>query len=149
MRVRVEGKKGFTLIEMLLSVAIIAILAGVSTPVYQMFQNRNDLDIATTTIAQSARRAQLLAQAVAGDTSWGIYVQAKSITLFKGAAYLTRDNNFDEVFDLSDSIIPTGMSELVFTKFSGFPQATGSFVLTSKANESRTIAINQKGTLSF
>ncbi|KKT34575.1 MAG: hypothetical protein UW24_C0026G0001, partial [Parcubacteria group bacterium GW2011_GWA2_44_12] len=34
---------GFTLIEVLLSITAIAIIAGISIPVYQSFQNRNDL----------------------------------------------------------------------------------------------------------
>ncbi|MCX6714011.1 MAG: hypothetical protein NTV48_02810, partial [Candidatus Vogelbacteria bacterium] len=89
---------GFSLIEVLLVVSSIAILAGISIPIYQSFQTRNDLDIAVTTIAQSMRRAQVLAQASAGDISYGVRVQTGSITIFKGINYSGRDINFDELF---------------------------------------------------
>src|SRR3989338_10957347 len=89
---------GFTLIEVLLSITAIAIIAGISIPVYQSFKNRNDLDIAATVFAQTARRAQVLAQAADGDTSWGARAQSGSITLFKGGSYATRDASYDETY---------------------------------------------------
>ncbi len=140
---------GFTLIEILLSVAAITIIAGISIPVYQSFQVRNDLDIATVEIAQSARRAQTLSQAVDGDTSWGIKIQSGSIVVFKGVSYAARDITFDEVFDVLTSITPSGVSEIVFAKFTGLPQTTGTITFTSNANETRTITINAKGVVSY
>jgi prepilin-type N-terminal cleavage/methylation domain-containing protein len=140
---------GFTLIEILLSVAAITIIAGISIPVYQSFQVRNDLDIATVEIAQSARRAQTLSQAVDGDTSWGIKIQSGSIVVFKGVSYAARDITFDEVFDVPTSITPSGVSEIVFAKFTGLPQTTGTITYTSNANETRTVVINQKGMIDY
>ena len=52
--------RGFTMIEVMLSLAIIAVLAGISTPIYQSFQVRNDLDIAAVTIAQSIDRKSVV-----------------------------------------------------------------------------------------
>lgn len=141
--------KGFTLIEVLLSVATIGIIAGISIPIYQSFQVRNDLDIATVEIAQSARRAQVLSQAVDGDTSWGIKIQSASLIVFKGTSYATRDITFDEVFEVPTSITPSGISEIVFTKFTGLPQTTGTITLTSNTNETRNITINAKGMVSY
>lgn len=76
---------------MMLSIAIITMLFGLSTPIYQSFQVRNDLDIAATTIVQSLRRAQVLSQAVDGETNWGVNVKSGSITIFKGVSYDARD----------------------------------------------------------
>jgi len=140
---------GFTLIEILLSVASIAIIAGISVPVYQSFQNRNDLDIATMEIAQNIRRAQILSQAVDGDMSWGVKTQSGSLVLFKGVSYAVRDIAFDEVFDIPSSLIFSGVSEIVFTKFTGLPQTTGTIIVTSNINETRNITINSKGVVSY
>lgn len=140
---------GFTLLEVLLSVAIIGILAGLGTPIYQSFQVRNDLDIAGNTIAGSLRRAQVLSQGVDGDTTWGLYVQSGEITLFQGSSYASRDVDFDEVFILPASIIPSGISEIVYNKFTGEPQITGTIILTSNSNETRNITINEKGTITY
>lgn len=146
-----SGKKiaGFTLIEVMLSVAVIAIVAGISAPVYQSFQVRNDLDIATVSTAQGLRRAQVLAQAVDGDTSWGLRIQSGNLTLFKGVSYAGRDTIADEVTLVPTSITPSGVSEVVYSKFTGLPQTTGTLTLTSNANETRTITINAKGMVNY
>lgn len=141
--------KGFTLLEILLSVAAIAVIAGISIPIYQSFQVRNDLDIAATTYAQTLRRAQILAQAVDGDMPWGVNIIAGSITLFRGTSYLARESTLDEVFNIPAGITPSGVTEVVFTKFTGLPQTTGALLLTWNTNETRTITINSRGTVSY
>lgn len=137
------------MLEVLLTISAITIIAGVAIPVYQQVQVRNDLDIAATTFTQSAHRAQVLAQAIDGDTTWGVYVQLGSITLFQGASYGARDTAFDETFDVPTSITPSGISEVVFAKFSGLPTATGTATLTSNTNETRNITVNAKGMVSY
>ena len=140
---------GFTLLEVLLVVAFIGVLFGIGAPVYQSFQNRNDLDIAANTIAQTLRRAQVLSQAVDGDTTWGAYVASGSITLYKGGSYASRDTSYDEVFDMPTSITSSGISEVTFNKLAGVPQTTGTITLTSANNDVRTITINEKGTINY
>ena len=140
---------GFTLLEMLLSVAAITVIAGISIPVYQSFQARNELDIAAVTVAQSLRRAQLLAQAGDGDSNTGVRVQSGGITVFHGASYALRDTAVDEDFSVPTSIVPSGVSEIVFTKFTGLPTSVGSFILNSSTGETRTITINAKGSVAY
>ncbi|QQS15534.1 MAG: hypothetical protein IPK84_04165 [Candidatus Moraniibacteriota bacterium] len=139
----------FTLLEVMLSLAAMAAIAGISVPIYQSFQVRNDLDIAATTIAESYRRATVLAQASDGDASWGVRIQSGGVTLFKGASYAARDASFDEFFPVPTGIVPSGMSEAIFAKFTGMPMATGTVTLTSSANETRTITINTKGMVDY
>lgn len=142
--------KAFTLIEILLSIAILAIVFMFSAPVYQSLQNRNDLDIAVNTIAQSYRRSQLLAQSVDGDTSWGVMLQSGQITIFKGNTYVGRDPNFDENIEMPTAIAITGNTETVFAKFTGLPQAASTLTLTSSSNnESRIITLNAKGIANY
>ena len=140
------NNRGFTLLELLLSVAIVALLAGLSLPVYRTLRQKNDLDIATTTIAQSLRRAQILSQAVDGDTTWGVNAQSNNIVIFKGTSYATRDATFDETFDVPTTIGISGSTEIVFAKFTSLPQTTGTINL-STSNDSRSVTINEKGTI--
>lgn len=141
--------EGFTFLEILLSIAILSLLATISLPIYQSLQTRNDLDIATVGIVQTLRRAQILAQSVDGDMSWGVQMQAGDFTLFKGDSYATRDQNFDEIFEMPQHIISTGISEIVFSKFTGLPFSTGAIILTSNNNETRNIILNTKGVISY
>ena len=149
MKMRRSSADGFTLIEVLLSVALLSLIIGIRGPVYQALQVRNDLDIATNTVTQLLRRAQVLSQAADGDISWGVSIQGGAITLFRGMSFAARDASFDETFDLPGSIVPSGLEEVVFAKFLGIPQTTGTVTLTASINEVRTITINEKGAIIY
>jgi len=140
---------GFTLLEILLSVAIMGALAGLSIPVYQSFQVTNDLDIAANTVAQACRKATIMSQGMANDTSWGVKIQAGSIVIFQGASYLSRNSAYDEIFVLPLTITPSGSQELLFSKFSGLPAGDYSLTLTSSNNQVRTISLNAKGIVGY
>jgi prepilin-type N-terminal cleavage/methylation domain-containing protein len=144
-----RNRRGFTLIEMLLSVACLAIIAAISIPIYQSFQTRNDLNIAAEALVQSLRRAQILAQANAGDTNSGVKIQSGSITVFRGINYATRDITEDEIFSVPTSITASGIGEIIFSKTFGLPSPTGNIVFTSNINEIKTIIINEKGMLTY
>jgi len=139
----------FTLLEVLLSVAIVGVLTAISIPISLTLQIRNDVDVATSIAVQDLRRAQVLAQAIDGDNTWGVRTQAGSITLFKGASYGDRDSDFDEIFELSSSITPSGFQEVVFAKLTGYPQTTGTLTLTTSTGDVRNISVNAKGTISY
>lgn len=141
--------KGFTLIEMLLSVACLAIIMAMSIPGYNALQVRNDLDIAVTTTVESLRRAQILSQTASGDTSWGVYVATGSILIYKGTSYVSRELSFDENATISSSIIVSGLKEVNFSKMYGIPNTVGTTTLTSVRNEIRNVTINQKGTIEY
>jgi hypothetical protein len=118
-------------------------------PIAQSFQVRNDLHIVVDTFVQTLRRAQILAQAVDGDMSWGVKVQSASVILFRGVSYVARDTSVDEIFDVPTSIVPSGLTEIVFTKWSGLPEASGTATFTTTINETRNVTINQKGILTY
>ena len=137
------------MLEVMLSIALIAVLAGISIPVYRSFQTRNDADIAANVAVSSLRRAQALASAVDGDISWGVYAQSGSITLFKGTDYALRDTAYDETFAIPDNISVLGLTEIVFSKFTGIPESVGVLRFVSVDNDARNIDINAKGTISY
>ncbi|OGD69038.1 hypothetical protein A3I18_00695 [Candidatus Campbellbacteria bacterium RIFCSPLOWO2_02_FULL_35_11] len=145
---KLKTDNGFTLLEVLLSISIISIVFGFSVPIYYSFQVRNDLDVARFALIQNLHRAQSLSQMGEGDSSWGVYIASDKITLFKGSSFATRDINFDEDFSISSSGI-SGLQEIIFNKFNGLPQMTGTTTITSTTNETKQIAINEKGTISY
>ncbi len=142
------NRRGFTLIEVLLSVTIITMLAGLSLPVYETFVRRNDLDLTAQTLSSSIRRAATYARAVNGDSTWGVHFTTNSSTLFKGASYASRDATFDETTPIPASMSLTG-GEVVFAKLTGAPNITGSVTLTSTTNDTRTISLNAKGMVNY
>ncbi len=141
--------RGFTFPELLLSLSILAIIGGMTIPMYRTFMVRNELDIAVVTVAQNLRRAQALSQAGDGDTTWGLHVGVGSILIYKGASFISRDQNFDENTAMPTSIVPSGITDVTFSKVTGIPQVTGTFILTSQSDEIRTITINEKGMVDY
>ena len=137
--------KGFTLFELLLSISIIAVIAGGILALDIPAQQRNDLDTTRDAIVQSLYSAQMRARGVDGDSAWGVSLQNNTITLFKGSSYATRDTTRDETTEIPGTLVATGLSEIVFTKLSGNPTPTGTITLTSKTNEMRTLSINTMG----
>jgi len=140
---------GFTIAEVLITIGIVGLLVVLSIPVYESFQVRNDLGTAKNNVVQSLRRAQTLAGASDGDTSWGVTVQSGSIVLFRGASYAVRDTTYDETFTLPGTITASGTTEVVYAKFTGMPQSTGTITMTAVNGQTSTISINEKGTLTY
>lgn len=142
-------KSGFSLIEVLMSVGLLAAIAGIASPLYQSYQNRNNLEIAGNSIAQSLRRAQVLSRSVDGDSSWGVRVQTGKVVIFRGASYAARNTAYDEEYEIAATIGTSGLNEIVFEKFTGKPLVTGFINLNSLNNETKSIAINEKGAVSY
>lgn len=140
---------GFTLLELMLSMAIITILAATSVPVYETFTRRNDLDLTTQSIVSSIRRAQTYARASHGNDAWSVNIQSGVATLFKGTNFATRDATQDETVSIPGSVTMGGLSEIQFAAFTSTPNTTGSITLTSTANDARTITVNAKGMVSY
>lgn len=145
-----KNQLGFTAIELILVVVFVALIAGVTVPMYGNFQVSNNIDLSVSKTTQTLRRAQILSQANEGDSNWGVSVGQDHILLFKGTSSTTRDTDFDEVFDLTGNIVVSGNQDIVFDKLTGEPQTVGSINFSSNNNnENRTITINEKGMLSY
>jgi prepilin-type N-terminal cleavage/methylation domain-containing protein len=145
----VKSQAGFTLLELMLSMAIITILAVGSIPVYETFVRRNDLDLTTQHITASLRRAQTYARASKEDSAWSVNIQSGTATLFKGTNFGGRDTTKDETVAIPATVTPSGLGEIRFTAFSAAPNTTGTITLTSTTNDARTITINAKGMVAY
>lgn len=142
-------ESGFTLVELLLSIAIITILTGVSLPVYESFVRRNDLDLTTQSIAFMLRRAETYARAVNRDSVWSVEMQASTVTLFQGTVFASRNTAYDETLSVPGSVTLGGLAEVQFAKVTAIPNTTGSITLASTTNDTRTITVNAKGMVDY
>ncbi len=153
MRVQKKIKKifpgGFTLIEVLLVLALLVLIAATVGPVAWSLSERNDLDLSAIIIAQSLRAAQTFATAVDQDTPWGVELQSQDVVVFSGSSFAGRNSNFDQVLNFPQAVASGGLTEIDFNKFSGQPQTSGSFVITDPLGQSRTISVNAAGMVSY
>ena len=140
--------KGFTFVELLLVIAIVAILLALTIPLGISFYKRQQLDVTTEEVIQALRRAQLKAMSQA-DYDFGVYLgsgQTGEYILFRGSSYGSHDE--EEIFDISDNISFSGLSEVVFSKLEGISSVTGDIVLTSDI-DIEIININEVGRINY
>ncbi|MFA5047431.1 MAG: type II secretion system protein [Patescibacteria group bacterium] len=140
--------RGFTLVEALLSLAIIAIITGLSAPVYFSYSVKNDFSLAVDAGVRSLRRAQFLALNNDRDSNWGTYFSTSSITLYNGNNYDARNSGFDEVY-LLPGVISSTVADINFTKFSGEPASFASTTIRSSYGDINVIDVNIKGFVDY
>ena len=140
--------RGFTLVELMMVIAILVLLIVVSLPLAINFYKTRQLDVYEQGFVQALRRAQLKAMSVEADSSFGVYIGSDQYVLFRGNSYLARDVAYDEVFDLPDNLLVQGLSEIVFNKLRGIPSNTGDITLTIN-NQTETININEMGRINY
>ena len=135
---------GMTLIELLLVIAIIAVL-GVSTmSIGQKFLVDNYLQNKTNELVATLRTAQLNAMSGKENSQWGVTVTNGQIILFKGSSYAGRDTDFDTSFKIPASIGITN-DEIVFALVTGEPNKTANYNLSTNSGSGQTVSINQLG----
>lgn len=139
---------GFTLPEMLLVVAIITIITAIGAPLYLSLNNSNQLDAATSLLAQDLYQAQSFSRNRTQDSQWGVAVNGQNIVLFSGASYAARNAANDVVYNVPSGIVLGGATQIVYSKLYGLPTTTGSFTLTG-AGKTNTITVNNKGMLEY
>lgn len=142
-------KRGFTLIEVLLSITLIAIIGSFSFPVYQALQVKNDTALALNVSRNALRIAQARSQFGEQDAAWGVYIGSGDVTIFKGENYAARDTAYDETYSISASVLPQGTTEIFFAKITGTPSATGTITFINSSGDTQYLHIHNKGVISY
>jgi prepilin-type N-terminal cleavage/methylation domain-containing protein len=137
-------KKGFTLLEILLVIAMITIIVGIFSPVFTRLFYRNTLDLAAEDIKTDLYRAKTLARSSENNSNWGVYLTNSSSIIFSGSSYAARNTVFDEIQGLKGELIISGLNEIVFQKNNGQTLNSGTINLTLKG-DTKNIIINPYG----
>jgi len=136
--------KGFTLLEVLLSVAIVSVIFAAGAPIYFGTQKNQDLNNTALQMRDALYRAELLSEARENSGSWGVYIEAGQIVLFSGSSYASRDVGFDEVYPLPNTITISGDQEYIFSETLGELSSSGTTTLTTSTG-AREVSVNEKG----
>ena len=83
---------GFTLTEILLSIAIFVALTSLAIPIYRNVQIRSDLNLAEDQVKHALSRAQLLSQTSTNAAKWGYHVP--SGTMYKTGVKAEGQTNY-------------------------------------------------------
>ena len=143
---------GFTLLELLLVVAIIAILASAIAPVSSRLFSSAQLNENAASIVQTLRTARQRSVARFNDTTHGVYFEinegADRFILYQGTSYATRNSAYDRIEILDDSITMTtniSGNEVTFFEGNGTPSATGTITLNHQVYGSESVSVDARG----
>lgn len=141
--------RGFTLIELILVIAIISALAVLSVPVLGNFSGRTQIDSTTNEIVSALRFAEQKAMAVENDSQFGVYFDDANnkFYLFRGTSYTDFPSERIE-YVYSDSITVTQSfvdNDVDFNKLYGTTSDTGNITVTNNIGGSRTVNVSALG----
>lgn len=137
-------QKGFTLIELVLVVAIVSLLGLLTLPFFSRFFNQNAVSNAVDQLTGELRKAQVYSMVGKQNGPWGVSYNSNTITLFQGNTYATRNTGLDEKFNVNPAITISGITEVDFSRLTGTPSATPVIVI-SGTGTSKTITLNSLG----
>lgn len=139
-------QQGLTLVEILLSVALIGIIGGLSFPVYESVLRNNDLDLVTHQMQNMVYRAQTFARTSYTDSEWSLHLEEDVFTLYQGSDFENRDDSFDDVVALVGSVIVEGTPDVTFMVGTGQVSEVPTWTVRSGSDE-RVITVNTYGVI--
>lgn len=143
----VRHKTGFTLLEMLLSVSLIASITLLSAPLLRTLLSRNDVALGISTLIQANLRAQILAQSNTNGGAWGVYASSSILTIFNGVNFATRNQAYDESVAVP-SAITFSASQWSYSPIEAMAAST-TLQLTHPHGERRQISISPYGAVTY
>jgi prepilin-type N-terminal cleavage/methylation domain-containing protein len=145
--------KGFSLIELLLVVAIAAGIFAFSAPFGMNFYRTQLLGDVQSNLIDALQRARHNAVLQKNDSNFGVKLSDinNNYVLFQtpDLTYSNRVQSQDEVFTVARGItLTTGLSDVIFSKMTGLPNATGTINIFYNSDLYRGILVDNNAVLS-
>lgn len=149
--IQYSARRGFTALELMIVIAILAILLATILPSFTNFRRNSMLNTDTMNLVTLINRARLLSVSSKDDEQYGIHLESSKAVLFKGATYSAgASTNETHIFStglaLSSIAINGGGSEVLFEKVTGATtQNATTTLLVTGTTSSTTVLILQTG----
>ncbi|MDP3996124.1 MAG: prepilin-type N-terminal cleavage/methylation domain-containing protein [bacterium] len=143
-------KKGSTLVELIITVAVLAILVTISFFVFGGFNRRQSLEQKTATAISFLTEAKTLTLSSRENTVYGIHFEEELMVRFKGETYDPDDSSnhatsVGPTVSISDISLSGGGSEVVFKRLSGETDNYGTITFSTPQGESKTVTVHASG----
>ena len=151
-----QNKNGFTLIEILVTIAIFTIILGIATITTKSFSDTVNLDNAGKIIGTNIKLAKMRSVGALNDTNYGVLFESDKITVF-GVSDSTNDKVVNlpdnvEIWDISLTEYPVGSgSNMAFDRLTGTTKNFGTIGirLINNPSEKKQIVINEEGQIDY
>lgn len=142
-------RKGFTLIEVLIVVAIIGVLSMIGANAFKKTSESENLNQQSAVALGMVEEARNNALASLNDSEYGIRFASTSVTLFRGKVYSVSSSNkiytyTNGVYSAPISIV--GGNDIYFNRISGEPSATGTITFKTSTNGALSKIMTISGT---
>jgi type II secretory pathway pseudopilin PulG len=148
----IKRTTAFSLLETLLAVFLMAMIVAVPFTINSSLLFRIQAEGAQSQVGHALRTAELLAEQSKLDDSWGVHVQAQSITIFKGSNYAARDTAYDDIYEYDDKVslsVTSGSSTVYFAKRTGIPSGNMSVAIVAEGGGTKTVSFTTNGAITY
>lgn len=134
---------GFTLIEVMIAIGIVAIIGALSVPVFNEIQFKSEINTAKTQVIQGLETARQSAVAAKNDMEWSFFVPAGVV--FPGTDYnaaLTDPELAAQTitFAMPETVRFSGLEQVTYSR-KGVPYISGTITLTSISGDEESVTV--------
>lgn len=146
------SKQGITALELLMAIAIVAILAAVIITPFAAFRNSKVLDTGAENALSLLSKARGSTLSSKSAYQYGVHFESSKLVLFRGTAYSSSDVNneivlLDGAIEISSITLTGGGSDVLFDRLTGKTSNDGTVIIRVKSDTSKTktVTINTTG----
>lgn len=132
---------GFTLIELILVIALISIIGATASPFLSNFILRNNYETTTDKLVSTLRKAQQYSIQGKQNVTWGACLISGVIRLYRGSC---ASPTFAEDFDVPSTITISGFTDTTFSRLRGEPNLALVISIISDIG-TKTVRVNAAG----
>lgn len=152
---KTKTKPGFTLLEIMLVLALIVIIFSITISFTQNYQVRADFNSQLPILISELRLAQKNAESGKNGSDYGIHLEETSYTVFQGSNYnpVAPENiktDLSPTIQITNINLSGGGHDIIFQSSTGMTATSGYFNLSSSTiNKSTIIHISPLGTINY
>ena len=139
--------KALTFIEVILVLAIILTIGTMAASFSGNFFFSKNVSNFYEMFRSDIRQAQLYSMEGRGGSEWGVALRGRSLILFRGSSYASRESAFDEIISIPGIVALSGFDEVVMERGTGRVNGTTVNLRMEGSGEIRNFSISKEGAL--
>lgn len=145
-------RKGFSLIEIIIVIAIFAALFVITLTAFSRFNNNQALNRSVSEVTSILNEARALTLASKNNAVYGVHFLSDRVTLFTGQIFSPSDpdnevNVISSKVSISNIALSGGGDDIIFQRLTGKTNQNGTITLSliSDSSKSKTITVEVSG----